>query len=256
MTEDKKTLHKQLSRSGYPFQLRVEKAVLSTEQQHGWRVVTREQGWENPETNSAGFIDLLLQHGEMSTLRLVVECKRQRGDDPRALQWLFLIPKEEASEKDRVRCLSVEAWKSSSEPFNVMSAWDDVRVTPASLESQFCVLQSDEPRRQPILESLCSELLESIEGLAEEESNIVRADSSSYASVRAFYIPVVITNVQLRVCQFETDSISLTDGVIPEDTYQMMDVTFVRFRKSLAHAFQHDEQITNLEQANRARERT
>jgi hypothetical protein len=253
MTQDE-VVYKQLARSGFPFQLRVERVVLSTEGHHGWGIVTREHGWVHPETRSSGFIDLVLQHHQYSTLRLVVECKRQRRDDLRALQWLFLIPTEEAITTDAVRCLSLEAWRSS-EQLNILRAWDDVRITPHSLESQFCVLQSDEARRQPILESLCGELLASIDGLAEEEINIVKSQIS-YAQVRAFYIPAVITNAHLKVCLFDVDSISLSDGVIPEDKCKVKTVPFIRFRKSLTNLFPDDEPLSTLKETNQARERT
>ena len=36
----------------------------------------------------------------------------------------------------------------------IFRVWDNVRLTPASLQSEFCILTSDEQRRQPILESL------------------------------------------------------------------------------------------------------
>ena len=73
MRED--IVHKQLSLSGFPFQLRIEEEIRSTETNHGWRVVTREQAWANSEAQSTGFIDLILRHSPLDALRMVIECK-------------------------------------------------------------------------------------------------------------------------------------------------------------------------------------
>jgi hypothetical protein len=48
---------KQLNRSGYPFQLRVEQEVVATFQEHGWLVASREQPWST-EDGTSGFIDM------------------------------------------------------------------------------------------------------------------------------------------------------------------------------------------------------
>lgn len=95
--------YKQLSLSGFPFQIRIETEVASTENRHNWRVLTREQAWRNPETDTSGFIDIILQHNQMTTLRMVVECKRQRANDARSLQWLFLLSEREDIKRDAVK---------------------------------------------------------------------------------------------------------------------------------------------------------
>lgn len=246
--------NKQLSVSGFPFQLRVENEILLTELRHKWSVTTREHAWENPDATNAGFIDLALQQTNISTLRLVIECKRQRSNDASQLHWYFLLPQAEAIQKDTVRCLSLEAWLAfrPSQHWEIIRVWDDVRITPFSYESQFCVMNSDEKRR-PILESLCRELLDSVDGLAEEEVKIAQRQSSH---LRAFYIPVVVTNAQLAVCKFDPVSISLADGIIPQDKCEIEVVPFIRFRKSLVNTFPKDDAASNLRQANQSRERT
>ena len=82
---------KQLNRSGYPFQLRVEQEVVATFQEHGWLVASREQPWST-EDGGSGFIDIVLSHNHFTTCRLVLECKRIKADDQRQLSWIFLIP--------------------------------------------------------------------------------------------------------------------------------------------------------------------
>ena len=51
---------KQLNKSGYPFQLRVEQEVVATYQDHGWLLAGREQPWSTPDGGS-GFIDIVLR---------------------------------------------------------------------------------------------------------------------------------------------------------------------------------------------------
>jgi hypothetical protein len=262
-------IHKQLSLSGFPFQLRIENEIRLTERDHGWRVITREQAWTNNDAQNSGFIDIVLRHNHLSALRLLIECKRQRSDDARNLQWLFLIPEEDAIKKENVRCLSTVSYTRKKlgiatgssklgpieDEYKSIRIWDDVRIKPASLESQFCVMHGNDSGRQPILESLCREILDSVDGLEEEEINIARSQTPS-PEIRAFYIPILVTNAQLVTCTFKVDTISLNDGIIPKDKCELATVPFIRFRKSLANEFPIDQPLLDLQQANKARERT
>src|SRR5918912_1336211 len=170
---------KQINKSGFPFQLRVEHEIRQTHQEHNWSVASHEHPWTSVDKAASGFIDLVLKHDQFSTFRLVIECKRIKADDARQLRWVFLIPDTEAQPTTLASCFEVEGrggQDQTSEPgWNDIRIWDNVRLIPASLQSEFCILQSDEQRRQPILESLASEVLESIEGLAEEEVNIEKS---------------------------------------------------------------------------------
>jgi len=184
---DQSNTLKQNNKSGFPFELRVEDEIRSTQADHRWSVASHEHPWSNPGTESSGFIDIVLKHNVISTLRLVIECKRMKADDARQLRWLFLLPGESASKETHVAsCFEVEARgmrgyaleRTAVEPVAIpwqdLRIWDNVRISPASLQSEFCVLPSDEQRRQPILESLAREVLESVEGLAQEEVDLAR----------------------------------------------------------------------------------
>jgi hypothetical protein len=109
---------------------------------------------------------------------LVIECNRVRPSDNRALQWLFLIPQETPRITPRASCFEVEApirASDGSKKWSDIRLWDEVKVIPASPESEFCVLVGDDPNKQTILGARCSELLESIEGLAEEEASLLQS---------------------------------------------------------------------------------
>lgn len=120
-----------------------------------------------------------------------------------------------------------------------IQVWDNVRLWPASLQSEFCILQSDEQRRQPILESLAAEVLESI----------------MPNHVRLFIFPAIVTNAEIAVCRFDPARIKINDGTLDAGDVEISTVPFIRFRKSLATGFPKGT-FFYLEAANKARERT
>jgi len=245
---------KQLNRSGYPFQLRVEQEVIATSQDHWWLLAGREQPWSISDGGS-GFIDIVLAHSHFTTYRLVLECKRVKADDERQLNWIFPIPGA-ASQTTLSSCLEVEGKgdRTTSPPaWTDMRIWDDVRVSPGSYQAEICVLPSDEQRRSPILESLAVECIQSVSGLANEEINVM---SKGYAQhLRLFIIPVIVTNADLAVCRFDPNSIKIEDGTLDASSTEIEIVPFIRFRKSLATSIPQIS-FDDLKAANRARERT
>lgn len=255
MTTNEETI-KQLNRSGFPFQLRVEHEIRATQSQHGWEVASREHPWRSLDHESSGFIDLALRHEFARTDRLVIECKRIKSDDSRQLQWLFLLPDQELTPTRGASCLELAGCfdqVSGLTEWNEFRLWDNAQVLPASLESEFCVLSGDDPKRQPILEALCAEVLESIEGLAQEEVRIAQTGGSR--GVLRFLFPAIVTNANLTVCQFKSSDVKITDGTLDLNTVKLHDVPFIRFRKSLATEFPKGK-FDTLKDAYRARERT
>lgn len=247
----------QTARSGFPFQLRVEEEIRTTHKAHGWSVASREHPWVHPESNSSGFVDIVLKHDHFTTFRIVIECKRMKADDARQLRWIFLQPDKLAKPTNVSSCLEVEGNTSRTQEQQVwedVRLWDDVLSTPASLESSFCILPNDEQRRQPILESLAAEVLESIEGIAQEEVNIARSQRESN-HLRLFIFPVIVTNAEIMVCRFDPKQISVENGLLDKSSTEFESVPFVRFRKSLATKFPAG-LFYDLAAASRARERT
>ena len=247
---------KQINRSGVPFQLRIEHEIRATESQHGWRVASREHPWRNPDSDSSGFIDLVLCHTQMPGDRLVIECKRVKGEDRRQLQWLFLLPDQEVKQTQRASCFEVEgSFRQSEESakWEDIRPWDTVQVVPASPESEFCILSGDDSKRQPILEALCGEVLESVEGLAQEEVSIQKSQPKGW--LRLFIFPVIVTNAKITVCQFKSSDVSIADGTLDLNNVKLDTVPFIRFRKSLATNFPEGK-FLHLKDAHRARERT
>jgi hypothetical protein len=256
MTNEEETL-KQLNRSGFPFQLRIEQEIQSTKSQHRWQVATREHPWPKSNHDSSGFIDLVLRHEEFKGDRLVIECKRIKGDDARQLQWLFLLPDDPTiTETKRVSCLEVKGGpptKADHRGWRDHRIWEDLQVDPPSYQSEFCVLSGDDPKRQPILESLCANLLESLDGLAGEEINIGRSQKLKTDPI--FIFPAVVKNTKITVYQFKENDVKITDGTLDLSAVTLTDVPFIRFRKSLVTNFPEGK-FRDLKKANMARERT
>jgi len=269
--EDQVDALKQINRSGFPFQLRVEYEIRSTQADHHWSVVSREQPWTSPNITASGFIDVVLKHDDVSTFRLVIECKRIKADDARQLRWVFLLPDQESELTELASCFEVEGWRNqgqpsvpNGEPGRPISEslpswwdariWDNVHLVPSSLQSEFCILQSDEQRRQPILESLAAEVLESIEGLAHEEVNIAKSQNPP-RHVRLFIFPVIVTNAEIAVCRFSSNLVKIDDGTLDSQDVKISTVPFIRFRKSLTTNFLQGI-VSNLQTVNRVRERT
>jgi len=251
MTAADKDALKQVNRSGFPFQLKVEHDIRATEKVHHWSVASREHAWDDLGGN-AGFIDLALKHKEFSTFRIAIECKRVKSDDARQLQWLFMVEQSKSDFVFKTSSFEVEADLAAR-------VWDDVQLMPASLESQFCVLHGDEPRR-PLLESLAKGLLKATEGLAQEEINIAQSlrtteEPERPLHVRLFLFPMIVTNAKIAVCRFEPTQVDIEQGLLHEGDAEIFEVPMIRFRKSLATEFPTGV-FYHLEAANKARERS
>lgn len=245
----------QVNRSGFPFQLAIANLINETSPNHGWKVASSEHPWHNGTVS--GFIDLVLEHRSLATARLVVECKRVKADDQRQLRWIFLLPVNNAIPTSVASSLELEGRgervQSGSYQWQDVRFWDDVKVTPESFESGFCVLSADDPNRQSLLERMAQELLHSTESLVDEEVNVRKSQKGD--SLRLFAFPAVVTNARLFTCTFDPAHVNLENGTLKEDEMVLNQVPFIRFRKSLATAFPTGE-FTGLAKASRARERT
>jgi hypothetical protein len=254
---DRTSVLQQINKSGFPFQLRVEHDIHLGHQTHRWSVESREHAWSNGEGRS-GFIDIVLAHTQHTTFRLVIECKRIKANDARQLRWLFLLPEQSPKPTMLASCFEVEAnalnHNSDGPQWREVRVWDNVNLAPLSFQSEFCVLTSDEQRKQPILENLASEVLESIEGLAQEEINLELSQNKPRHK-RLFIFPAIVTNAELAYCHFDPGKVKLYDGTLNESDVEIKTVPFIRFRKSLDTNFPVGT-FSYLRSANRARERT
>lgn len=249
---------KQINKSGFPFQLRVEHEILRTQGEHIWSVASREHPWTSVDKATSGFIDIVLNGNHNPPLRLVIECKRIKADDATQLRWVFLIPDREQQPTRLASCFQVgirSGQNHEGKPdWNDIRVWDDVQMLQVSDQSEFCILQNDGQRKQPILESLAAEVLESVEGLAEEEVN-VRRSSNQRAWNTLLIFPAIVTNAEIAVCHLDPANIKITDGTLDPEEVKIEIVPFIRFRKTLATSLPPNP-FFDLKAANKARERT
>jgi hypothetical protein len=205
--------------SGFPLQIRVANLAKSSSK---WQIVTEEHPWYSSETNSAGFIDIVLKHKIDQFLTMGIECKRVLQTE-----WVFLIPKANPNKRTHAR-----VWDSSQE----RSDWWDWQVEPPSYESQFCAIRGQERGRRTSLERTASELIGSIEALAWQDKKIIESRVRQPGDLNLICIPVIVTTAKLVVSFFDPESISLEDGSLPPEA-RFEIVPSVRFRKSLTAKF-------------------
>ncbi|MGB8991618.1 MAG: hypothetical protein WCD80_06150 [Desulfobaccales bacterium] len=226
--------------SGFLFQIGIDHEITRVRASKGgnWEVIAREHRWFDPASNSEAFIDLILQS---HAGRMIVECKRTTD-----ATWLFLVPNS-ATEVKRAKLL----WTCQAEGNPPVTAWDDLNLHPPSLESSFCIVRGRGEGDAPMLERLAGSLLRATEAVAEQELSI--GPQQAYGPAR-IYLPVVITNADLRVCRFSPEDIDLKTGRINKTETQAVD--FLKFRKSLSTTHQISTGINDLQQANIEDERT
>jgi hypothetical protein len=238
-----KTTEDIVNESGYPLQLRIERWIEETGQRHQWWVAAREHRWVNSETGDEGYIDLILER-EGWNLRLVVECKRIIGS------WTFLVPTTQAIHDEVFKSLLVNHQ-------NFSFSWRDFSLEPGSPEASFCVMGTGGKKDSRILESLAGELLLSMEQLAIQETDLVKAhiQELSRSSQYMLYLPVIVTTATLQTMKFDPSDIDLTDGKVTQSAVE--EVKFIRFRKNLASNVDYEKpQMHTLKALNRENDRS
>lgn len=130
---------------------------------------------------------------QFSTFRLVIECKRNKAQDARQLRWVFLLPDQELKQTRLASCFEVETYQNQQNlsDFERIKIWDQVSLAPDSLQSEFCIFSNDEAKKTPLLETMCAEVLESVEGIADEEISIAYSQNSK--NVRLYIFPAIVT---------------------------------------------------------------
>jgi len=226
--------------SGYPLQIGLEYAVKQTYQMHQWSVVGREHFWASPELKKEGFIDIILSR---YNLRMVVECKRVLDQD-----WIFLV-----TDRKKFNVRKSKLLRSNINSSNSNYEWLDFNLLPETFESPFCIMGRD--RDRPSIEKLSSDLLMSVESLANEEISIMQFHPP-VSAVELGYVPVIVTTAELHTCIFNPSDVNIDDGKV-STTSKFERVEIVRFRKGLSTANLDSLQLAHdLGESNKANERT
>ncbi|MGH0037768.1 MAG: hypothetical protein ACQGVK_22285 [Myxococcota bacterium] len=195
----------------------VAKAIRDSYENHGWDVVGTEVPW------SGGFVDLVIRQG--STVQFV-ECKRSLDDE-----WIFLVDNNQARPTERCR-LEWFNGHAQAEPERFIPGLryhrlftSEFRVSPGSLESEYCVTTKKKSPTQT-LEPTCSELLNALHELGD-----ICGDSHEFPLEHL--IPTIVTSAPVLTCAFEPTAQMLATGEIENAT--TIPARLVRFRKSFVN---------------------
>ena len=240
MSQVEDPAYKVVNASGFLFQLKVEHELRTQVISPGsiWHIVGREHRWVHSQSGAEGYIDLILDTG---TIVLVIECKRVTDG-----MWVFLSA-EGSSPMKRARLL----WTYHKEGSKPVSDWGDFTIHPPSPEAMFCVARGHGEGDTPMMERIASGLMLATEALAEEELRIRQV--SDLPKPRA-YIPIIVTNAELRVCRYDLAEVDLATGRI--ETASSESAPLVRFRKSLSSGIGQRVPSHTLEETSQENERT
>lgn len=223
--------------SGFPLQIGISNIVNKSSK---WDIFLEEHPWRLDVSGSEGFIDLVVIDRMSQFETLVIECKRVRQ-----AAWVFLLSKLPSSQRSHARIFGSQIADSKWKNFG----WEDRQADPVTYESQYCAIPGQEQGRKNLIERTASELVLSVEALANQERELQQEKGATDFS--RVYIPVIVTTAQLFVAEFDPSSISLDDGSIPKET-PFSEVPFLRYRKSLTtHVeFKKENSIKDVHSAN------
>lgn len=240
MSDINANLRKLVNASGFLFQLRIEEEIRNTQgrRNNKWGVIAREHRWSDDKFGREGFIDLIL---ESRICRIVIECKRVKEGN-----WVFLLPNE-----NKPTTLARLLWSHQKKDRASISGYDDFIFSPESPESNFCIIRGQGEKDPPMLERISSNLLQSIECLADEELEIRAATELGSARL---YIPMIITNATLLSCRFDVNEIEMSTGKIEKTLFEP--VPFIKFRKNMSTNRTTTRKAGDLREANIENERT
>lgn len=210
-------LSEAVNRSGFPLQIGLEYLINHTRSSHGWKVIYSEHSWKNPTDGCSGFIDLVLED-QYGTSVLIVESKRVLETS-----WVFLI-----EDQRQLKRRHAKSWvmRYNGNKFSYFGS-KELTLDPTSPQSQYCVVDGQDPKSKPMLERVGSDVVSSMEGFATEEKELHLKDREAFR----MYFGVVVTTARVKVCSFDPAKISTTDGKIQEASYT--EVPYLRFRKQL-----------------------
>ena len=239
---DNNKLSDVVNRSGFPLQIGLEHLVNSTCDRHGWKVIFSEHSWENPTDGSSGFIDLVLED-RFGTSVLIVESKRVLD-----ASWIFLV---NAPEQMRRRHAKSWLMRYADGKFTYFG-FKELTLEPTTPQSQYCVVDGQDPKSKPMLERIASDVVSSTEGFAFEEKALHLKDRVALR----IYFNVIVTTAKLEVCEFNPAHVSVQDGKVQDASFK--EVPYLRFRKQLTyhHEVPQDYSVVGYREIARAKENT
>jgi hypothetical protein len=208
--------------SGFPLQIGISHVVNKSNR---WKIFLEEHPWsldDKDDKVSEGFIDLVVYERFSQFETLVIECKRVRQT-----AWVFLLPTLPSAKRSQATIFGSQLADSKWKHFG----WEDWQADPITYQSQYCAIPGQQQGRKNLIEHTASELVLSVEALANQERRLQQENGADNFS--RVYIPIIVTTAQLFIAEFDPSNISLEDGCLPKNT-PFFEVPFIRYRKSLA----------------------
>jgi hypothetical protein len=215
------------NKSGFPFQLALEREINGNTHLHRWQVTSIEHAWKSD--TASGFADLVVEKGAMT---LVIEAKRRDST------WVFLATNSQMESE-----VTMHIDRPARFGTNAGRRREQVHCDPPSLQASFCAIENSGDRA--MIEDTAASALTAAGAIFDAEcppSNVFQVPTC---------FGVIVTTARLVVCMVDTAKIDLTNGHLPEDTPTEV-VPWIRFRKQLAYS-QPSQPVSRRELA-RARE--
>jgi len=235
------TLVKVVNSTGFPLQLGIRRQVEETYNTHRWSVLSMEHPWKNPETDGAGYADLILLSNCKSQV-MIIECKRMLD-----VEWIFLTPTANRGGQPRHWTVA-NAWISHGKEDLLRFGWEQMQTEPVGYRSEFCGIPKMDNKATTMLERIGSELIDATEAIADQERLLCKGQNL----LRAYH-PVIITSAPLKVCKFSTADVNEKGEIIH---CEFEEVPFVRFHKCLGGRLGDLSKSTNLPEVLKEHERT
>lgn len=194
----------------------------------------------------------IFSHPDSVELNLIIECKKSYAPQNK---WIFFKNK-----KDKLSAWNIQSPKtggilnclSQISPFDIISCYDQIVIKPKDGKQQNKgeKLIQDKKRDVTQIYQASSEISNALYGIISMFPTQRKNEHSLILRKRPifennWFIPVVITNAELNICEFEISNTTLMDGKIEEKKFKLEPVSMLTFEYPLPYYLQiaEDEMI-------------
>lgn len=230
-----------LNASGYPFQMAVEAEIRRTQDKHGWKIRSHEHPWISG-SNEEGFIDIVIEKvfEQHVIAQAVIECRRRK--DP---AWVFPISTERVHKRSQPVLFCMRKSRGME------TGWVSCHIDPDPPRAEFCAMQGTRSEDRT-LEGWSQDLLTSLKACAPQ---VWQVDGELVLEQCVWpFVPVIVTNVPLVVCDLPASEVSLETGELPK-AGKFLGVDWLCFHKPLDAGYP-GEKMTELSDLRRVNERS
>jgi hypothetical protein len=226
--------------SGFPFQTKVAEIIRNLGKSTGLSVISEEHHWKNIDSQEEGFIDIVASN-YAEVLRFVIECKRKDES------WLYLIPSN-YKRKSTNRLL----WGAKNKTKKAID-YANFITSDGLYETNQCIVQSKNNKTNALFEKICSDLLASVEMLANQDLQVEIRDREYRV-----YFPLIITTAKLVAVEYDQNNLDIINGKFPKPILgeQIKEVPIIKFRKSFSTSIEYLNKVDSLDQAHQYSQRT